>query len=704
MILPGIGPTWQTPASENLVLVTLWGGEQPYPGTLRAVNPDPKHDSSAEAGNLKPAQVLDFRAVSEPRWSPSGSRLGWLEESLGATRFFFLNSAPDLLIDAPQSLGTRVRRTPPTYGGAWAWRDDASVVVVASDARVVLLELESGVESGPEHLLIDDALGGVASRYLAPSVSSDGEWLAVTRERSDAMEIVVVSIGAAVHARNNREHSAEPLAISSADFAWDPSWSSDGELLAWHEWSNPEMPWDSSRIVVADFHDGVVSNQRVVAGGPDTQVGQPRFSPDGTRLAWLTDSDGWLRVCVGDIDGSNAVLLNHELFEAGEAPWGAGQRSYAWSPDSKHIAWCRNEGGFGRLVSAEVGSDISREPEVVEPEVVEIAKAWHHGVSWGPQGIAAIRSGARTPPRVVIYPHSAGASSRGIEFGERVEIADGDPIGFDKETFAQGCLVEPKVLSWMSGDLEITGLLYLPPGVENPPLIFDLHGGPTGAATARWSPNVAALLSHGWGVLRPNPRGSYGSGRAHLRALDGGWGALDLDDVIAGIEAVSRVAVSSAADVDSINLNPPRIAITGGSAGGMLALLVALLRPDLVKACISVYGVTDLFSLAETDYRFEKHYAQRLVGELPEARDLYVERSPITHAHRLSVPTLMLHGDADEVVPVAQMRDFVAAARAGGAEIESHEYAGEGHGWSRPETIRDDFDRSVAFLEKWLSQ
>ncbi|MSW28491.1 MAG: hypothetical protein F2849_07195, partial [Actinobacteria bacterium] len=112
------------------------------------MNPDPKHDSSAEAGNLKPAQVLDFRAVSEPRWSPSGSRLGWLEESLGATRFFFLNSAPDLLIDAPQSLGTRVRRTPPTYGGAWAWRDDASVVVVASDARVVLLELESGVESG----------------------------------------------------------------------------------------------------------------------------------------------------------------------------------------------------------------------------------------------------------------------------------------------------------------------------------------------------------------------------------------------------------------------------------------------------------------------------------------------------------------------------------------------------------------------------
>lgn len=666
------------------------------------MNIDPKRDSSAEAGNLKPAQVLDFRAVSEPRWSPSGSRLGWLEESLGSTRFFFLNMAPDLLIGAPQSLGTRVRRTPPTYGGTWAWRDDASVVVVASDARVVLLDLETGAENSLERVLIDDAPSGVASRYLAPSVSSDGEWLAVSRERSDAMEIVVLPIGAALNAQDGNEHSVEPTVISSADFAWDPTWSPDDELLAWHEWSNPEMPWDSSRIVVADFRNGVVSNQRVVAGGPDTQVGQPRFSPDGTRLAWLTDIKGWLRVCVGDIDGSNAVLLNHELFEAGEAPWGAGQRSYAWSADSKHIAWCRNEGGFGRLVCAEVGADKS-----IGAPVREIAKAWHHGVSWGPLGIAGIRSGARTPPRVVLYPAAAypntsEASSGGIQFGERIELADGDPIGFDKKTFAQGCLVEPKILSWMSGDLEIRGLLYLPPGVENPPLIFDLHGGPTGAATARWSPNVAALLSHGWAVLRPNPRGSYGSGRAHLRALDGGWGALDLDDVIAGIEAVSRVAVSSAADVDAMNLNPPRIAITGGSAGGMLALLVALLRPDLVKACISVYGVTDLFSLAETDYRFEKHYAQRLVGELPEAHNLYVERSPITHAHRLSVPTLMLHGDADEVVPVAQMRDFVAAARASGAEIESHEYAGEGHGWSKPETVRDDFERTVAFLEKWL--
>lgn len=675
------------------------------------MNPDAKRPASGDEGRPKLAQALDFLAVSEPRWSPSGSRLGWLEEVEGSTRFFFLNLAPDLLIGAPQSLGARVRRTPPTYGGTWDWRDDASVVVVASDARVVLLDLEIGPEKSAanslERVLIDDALGGVASRYLAPSVSNDGEWLAVTRERSDAMEIVLLPIGAALNARNNHEHSAEPLAISSADFAWDPTWSPDGELLAWHEWSNPNMPWDSSRIVVAEFHDGVVSNQCVVAGGPDTQVGQPRFSPDGTRLAWLTDRDGWLRVCVGDIDGSNAALLNQGLFEAGEAPWGAGQRSYAWSADSKHIALCRNEGGFGRLVSAEVGDDISREPEVLEAEVMDIAKAWHHGVSWGPQGIAAIRSGARTPPRVVLYsaalyPNTSKASSGGTQFGERIEIADGDPIGFEKATFAQGCLVEPKTLSWMSGDLEITGLLYLPPGVENPPLIFDLHGGPTGAATARWSPNVAALLSHGWAVIRPNPRGSYGSGRAHLCALYGGWGALDLDDVIAGIEAVSRVAVSGARNVDSMNLNPPRIAITGGSAGGMLALLVALLRPDLVKACISVSGVTDLFSLAETDYRFEKHYAQRLVGELPEARDLYVERSPITHAHRLSVPTLMLHGDADGVVPVAQMRDFVAAARAGGADIESHEYAGEGHGWSRPETVRDDFERTVAFLEKWL--
>ena len=132
------------------------------------------------------------------------------------------------------------------------------------------------------------------------------------------------------------------------------------------------------------------------------------------------------------------------------------------------------------------------------------------------------------------------------------------------------------------------------------------------------------------------------TGRDRLRGRD-------VADVIAGIEAVcARSAIDAS-----------RVAIVGGSAGGLLALLVALRRPDLVVACVVSYAVTDLHDLAAVDYRFEAHYTDRLVGPLPECEDRYRERSPITHASSLRVPTLMFHGAADPVVPIAQMRALV---------------------------------------------
>ena len=98
--------------------------------------------------------------------------------------------------------------------------------------------------------------------------------------------------------------------------------------------------------------------------------------------------------------------------------------------------------------------------------------------------------------------------------------------------------------------------------------------------------------------------------------------------------------------------------------------------------------------------RFEQHYTERLVGPLPAHEATYLERSPITYASGLRVPTLMVHGDADPVVPIEQMRAFADRARAAGAPVEVHEYPKEGHGWSRPETVADADARLVGFLER----
>jgi dipeptidyl aminopeptidase/acylaminoacyl peptidase len=136
----------------------------------------------------------------------------------------------------------------------------------------------------------------------------------------------------------------------------------------------------------------------------------------------------------------------------------------------------------------------------------------------------------------------------------------------------------------------------------------------------------------------------------------------------------------------------------------MLALLVCAQHPGLVRAAVVSYPVTDLLELAATTHRFESQYSDQLVGPLPDATDVYRARSPITHAARIRTPLLVLHGDADIVVSPAQVDRFVDVVRASGGTVEYHVYAGEGHGWSRQETVLDALARTEDFLSRHVRE
>jgi dipeptidyl aminopeptidase/acylaminoacyl peptidase len=140
----------------------------------------------------------------------------------------------------------------------------------------------------------------------------------------------------------------------------------------------------------------------------------------------------------------------------------------------------------------------------------------------------------------------------------------------------------------------------------------------------------------------------------------------------------------------------------GGSAGGLTTFLVCAQHGTLVRAGVSLFGVTNLFDLAETTHRFESRYVEWLVGPLPDAADRYVAHSPVTHAATIRVPLLVLQGDADKVVPPAQAEEVVDAIRGAGGTVEHHVYEGEGHGWAKPETVIDELERVDAFLTRWV--
>ena len=95
-----------------------------------------------------------------------------------------------------------------------------------------------------------------------------------------------------------------------------------------------------------------------------------------------------------------------------------------------------------------------------------------------------------------------------------------------------------------------------------------------------------------------------------------------------------------------------------------------------MHAVVSLYGVTDLFDLAATTHRFESRYLDRLVGPLPGAADQYRTRSPVAHAHEITVPALVLQGADDKVVPPAQAQLLVDSMRTAGATVEHHVYDG----------------------------
>jgi dipeptidyl aminopeptidase/acylaminoacyl peptidase len=409
--------------------------------------------------------------VSDPRWSPGGARLAWVESYDGRSDLVVApadGGSPPLVVTAECGAGE-----------GYAWASDEELVVAAGDGRLVVVHVDGGIV----RTLHRD--GGHAE---GPAVSVRGE-VAFSIERDDAYDLATVPL----------DGSQWPQLVSGADYAAEAAWSPDGRELAWVEWTLPDMPWDASRIVVRD-DDG---KTRVVADRP--ACSQPRFSPAGTgSLAYIRENTLWV---------DDAPVLA-EAHEHAEPAWSSIQRSYAWSPDGSELAWCRNEQGFGRLVIGMPGKKSAR----------ELSKGWHRGLDWGERGIVCVRSGAVTVPQITVLAPNGSARAtvaRGAVGGfERTELVEPKPVSWKSgSTNVHGLL-------WRAPGAESDATA---------PMIVSVHGGPTSQSIADWNGRVQYFVQQGWTVLHPNYRGSTGYGIPYRRALEGKWGARDTDDVAAGI-------------------------------------------------------------------------------------------------------------------------------------------------------------------------
>ena len=253
---------------------------------------------------------------------------------------------------------------------------------------------------------------------------------------------------------------------------------------------------------------------------------------------------------------------------------------------------------------------------------------------------------------------------------------------------------QPEAIEFPTSDGQTAHAWYYPPtnpqaagpAGEKPPLVVEIHGGPTSVANAGLSFGLQAFTSRGFAVVDVNYRGSTGYGREYMRRLDGKWGVYDVDDCVAAARYLA-----ARGDVD-----PARMAIRGGSAGGFTTL-AALTLHDVFSAGASYFGVGDLEALARDTHKFESRYLDRLVAPYPAGMAVYRDRSPIHSVDRLSTPLLVLQGADDMVVPVAQAEEIVAALRRREVPHAYLLFEGEGHGFRQAANIRRSLEAELSF-------
>ena len=230
---------------------------------------------------------------------------------------------------------------------------------------------------------------------------------------------------------------------------------------------------------------------------------------------------------------------------------------------------------------------------------------------------------------------------------------------------------------------------YSAPADEHPPLLVKSHGGPTSAATTMQSLSVQYWTSRGIAVLDVNYGGSFGYGCNYRERLNDKWGIVDVDDCANGALFLANAGL----------VDPKRMMITGGSAGGYTTLCALTLRKTF-QAGASHFGVSDAEALAEDTHKLESRYLDGLMGPYPERRDIYHDRSPINFADQLSCPVIFFQGLENRVVPPDQAELMVQALREKKIPVAYLAFAGEQHGFRQAKNIKRALDAELYFYSR----
>ena len=564
------------------------------------------------------------------------------------------------------------------YGGGSWWPHDGSLHYVEfADQRLRRID-QPGAEP---RLLTAGPPEPRAWRYADGRVTPDGRWNVCVQERHDtgsepANELVAVA--------TDGSQRVVPL-WSGADFVMTPRVSPDGSMLAWISWDHPNMPWDATRLHVHGFGEAELGPEVQVLGRDgDRSLCEPGWDPgpDGSEPTLMVCSDhhDWWGLYEVSLESGSLLPAVVGDFDVATPPWVFGMQR--WAAAGGTLAAVAGMGSGDRILV-----DGHAVP-VIDSSVSSLTIA--RDAADGEAVLAYAGAGYRHEPEVAVVRIT------GDGHADRSVVRPARELGLGEDL-----LIEPEAITFPTGSdgSAVAHALYFRPANpacagpvgERPPLLVTAHGGPTSAARRQLQLGVVYWTSRGIAVVDVDYRGSTGYGRRYRRALEGAWGVVDVEDCVAAARFLA----------DRGDVDPQRLIIRGGSAGGF-TVLAALALHDTFAAGASRYGIADLEALAADTHKFESRYLDRLVGPYPEARDIYLARSPIHHIDGFDAPMIVLQGDEDEIVPPAQSEMIVEALKAKGVPVAYLLFEGEQHGFRSADSIVAALEAELAFFGRVL--
>ena len=455
------------------------------------------------------------------------------------------------------------------------------------------------------------------------------------------------------------QFAAQSIRRLTHDDVWygDPQWSPDGQSLVVH--ANRSTDRESVRFSINKnfdlWHLDVATSkltQLTTNPGPDVS---PRWSPDGKRLAYLSvprqgpHADVYNLAVIGWQDGVAAprVLYDHHSESSSPPPHGSPTFPLpddAWL-DARYLLTNTLAGIESRRQIVDLNS-IAGEQLAESHEVEER------------------RQSAR---RALSVPSNSFLSER--------------------------VLAEDQIVRWKSRDgMDIDGVLTIPPpSVATKPykLLVYPHGGPHGRSTPGFNFTTQIFAAHGYAVFQPNFRGSTGYGRAFLDADRRDLGGGDMHDILTGIEQLIRDGV----------VDRERQFVYGISYGGfMTSWLIG--QTNQFRAAAPQNAVTDLNAMwGLSDIQSWTHW--EFGGQPWEVPDLMRKHSPLTYAHQVKTPTLILHADHDRRCPLPMGLMYHRALKTAGVETEMVIYHNERHGIVQLPHQEDIYRRVLEWFAKY---